>query len=72
MSDPVRSLIASAVLFCALSAAAAAQSLTEAEAVARFERENARLKGIAARVREDKAEARSCSLAANPEVTFAR
>ena len=72
MSDPVRSLIASAVLFCALSAAAAAQSLTEAEAVARFERENARLKGIAARVREDKAEARSWSLAANPEVTFAR
>jgi cobalt-zinc-cadmium efflux system outer membrane protein len=72
MSDRFLRLIATAGLFGAVTVAASAQAMTEAEAVQRFERENARLKGIAAQVREAKAEARSWSLASNPEVTYSR
>ncbi len=49
-----------------------AQEMTEAEAVQRFERENAQVRALAARVREVRAEFRVFSLAPNPSVTYTR
>jgi len=49
-----------------------AQEMTEGEAVQRFERENAQVRALAARVREVRAEFRAFSLAPNPSVTYTR
>src|SRR3989441_546197 len=49
-----------------------AQEMTEGEAVQRFERENAQVRALAARVREVRAEFRAFSLAPNPSVTCTR
>jgi cobalt-zinc-cadmium efflux system outer membrane protein len=69
----VRRLIVAAICLGLLTSAfASAQDLTEAEAVRRFELENARLRAIAAQTREVRAETRSWSLLSNPEATFSR
>jgi cobalt-zinc-cadmium efflux system outer membrane protein len=51
---------------------AASQELTEAEALLRFERENASLKGFAAQVRGIQADVRLWSRPANPSVTYSQ
>lgn len=51
---------------------ATAQEITEAEALRRFERENAQVRALAARVRVVQAETRAWSLPPNPAVTHTR
>lgn len=51
---------------------AGAQELTEADALGRFERENAQARALVARVREVRAEWRAAGLAPNPSVTYTR
>ncbi|MCL5288051.1 MAG: TolC family protein [Acidobacteria bacterium] len=46
--------------------------MTEADALRRFERENAQVRALAARVREVRAEFRAASLAPNPSITYTR
>lgn len=51
---------------------AAAQEMTEADALMRFERENAQVRALTARVRVVRAETRAWSLLPNPAVTYTR
>jgi hypothetical protein len=64
-----RSLLAVAGIIL-LPLLGAAQELTEAEALRRYEQENAGLKGLAARVRGVRADARSWSKLDNPSVAY--
>lgn len=66
-----RSLLAAAGIIL-LPLLGAAQVLTEAEALRRYDQENAGLKGLAAQVRGVRAEARSWSKLDNPSVAYAQ
>lgn len=59
-------------LFLASVLSTAAQEMTEAGALRRFERENPQVRALAARVREVRAASRAASLAPNPSVTYTR
>ena len=65
--------IALSVLLIASSAALAeAQEMTEADALRRFERENAQARAFSAGIRVVRAETRAWSLPPNPAVTYTR
>jgi len=66
-----RSLIVALGIFL-LPLTAASQEMTESEALLRFERENASLKGLSAQVRGIQADVRSWSRPANPIVTYSQ
>jgi len=61
-----------AFLFLLSVSSAAAQEMTEADALRRFERENAQARALSARVRVVRAETRAWSLPPNPAVTYTR
>lgn len=67
-----RCVVLSAFLFLLNVHLAAAQEMTEAEALRRFERENAQARALSARVRVVRAETRALSLPPNPAVTYTR
>ena len=67
-----RCVVQFAFLVALSAASTAAQEMTEADTLRRFERENAQVRALAARVREVRAESRAASLAPNPSVTYTR
>ena len=67
-----RPLLAALGFLLFLPLIAASQEMTEAEALRRFERENANLKALSAQIREAQADVRSWSRPANPIVTYSR
>jgi cobalt-zinc-cadmium efflux system outer membrane protein len=69
--DTMRSLLV-ALGILVLPLIAASQEMTEAEALLRFERENANLQGLAALVRGVRADVRLWSRPSNPSVTYSQ
>ena len=67
-----RPLLAALGFLLFLPLIAASQEMTEAEALRRFERENANLKALSAQIREAQADVRTWSRPANPTVTSSR
>lgn len=67
-----RCVVLSAFLVLLNVSPAAAQEMTEADALRRFERENAQARALSARVRVVRAETRAWSLPPNPVATYTR
>lgn len=67
-----RCVVLSTFLFLLNVSSAAAQEMTEADALRRFERENAQARALSARVRVVRAETHAWSLPPNPAATYTR